>query len=205
MEKISLLVFLFFTVICFKTVLCQTLTPTLFAPRIVSTEFQETTASFTPDMKTVYFTRSDILFSDNTIMESHFKNGKWSEPQVASFSGLWRDSEPNVSPDGKRLFYVSNRPVSGDKPLTDPFKGRITPGANLWYVERKGDDWGEPIHIEGEINAVPRVFNPSITSSGTLYFSAYLADGGGENQIYKLVPVDDVYKTFERLSFSDPQ
>ena len=144
--------------------------PEIFAPGIVSTVFQETSASFTPDGKTVYFTRSDIQFADNTILESHFQNNRWSQPEVASFSGIWRDSEPNVSPDGKKLFYVSNRPISGDKPLTDPFNGRITPGANIWYVEKKGNDWGEPVHLEGAINAVPRVFNPSITKSCVLYF-----------------------------------
>ena len=179
--------------------------PEIFAPGIVSTVFQETSASFTPDGKTVYFTRSDIQFADNTILESHFQNNRWSQPEVASFSGIWRDSEPNVSPDGKKLFYVSNRPISGDKPLTDPFNGRITPGANIWYVEKKGNDWGEPVHLEGAINAVPRVFNPSITKSCVLYFSAFLPDGGGKNQVYRSVPVNGIYGAPELLSFSDSQ
>ena len=78
--------------------------PKLFAPGVVSTEFMETSASFMPDGKTIYFTRSDITFSDNTILESKFKNGRWNKPEVASFSGVWRDSEPNVSPDGTKLY-----------------------------------------------------------------------------------------------------
>jgi Tol biopolymer transport system component len=205
MIKISSLIFLFYLSASFQTVFCQTARPQLFAPEIVSTEFMETSASFMPDGKTVYFTRSDIQFNDNTILESHFKNGKWSEPEVASFSGVWRDSEPDVSPDGKRLFFVSNRPISGNTPLIDPFNGRITPGANIWYVDRKGDDWGEPLHLDGAVNAIPRVFNPSITKSGTLYFSAFLPDGGGKNQIYRSIPTNGVYGSIERLSFSDPQ
>jgi Tol biopolymer transport system component len=179
--------------------------PELFAAGVVSTEFMETSSTFSPDGKTVYFTRSDIQFADNTILQSHFRNGVWTTPEVASFSGVWRDSEPDVSPDGMKLFFVSNRPVSGDKPLIDPFEGRITPGANIWYVEKRGDGWGEPVHLAGAINQVPRVFNPSITKSGILYFSAYLSDGAGKNQIYRSVPVNGVYGAPERLSFSDPQ
>ena len=187
----------------FQTGFCQTVQPVLFAPGVVSTEFNETSATFTPDRKTVYFTRSDVLFTDNTILESHFKNGKWSEPQVASFSGVWRDSEPHVSPDGSKLFFVSNRPASGDKPLVMSFDGQTHDGANIWYVEKKSNGWGEPIHIAGAINEFPSVYNPSIARSGTLYFSGVLPDEPTKNQIYRSVPVGEVYGKPERVSFSD--
>lgn len=180
--------------------------PELFAPGVVSTEFMETSASFTPDGKSVYFTRSDFQFSDNTILVSHLKNGKWQAPQVASFSGVWRDSEPVVSPDGMKLFFVSNRPVKPtDKPLVANFGGRNFPGANIWYVEKKGNDWGEPVHIDGALNALPTVYNPSVARNGTLYFSGVLPDGEGKNQIYRSVLTSGVYGKPERLSFSDPK
>ena len=183
----------------------QAAKPVLFAPGVVSSEFMETTATFAPDGKTVYFTRSDVQFSDNTILESHLKNGKWSEPRVASFSGVWRDSEPNVSPDGKRLFFVSNRPVTaGDKPLTATFGPRTFPGANIWYVERKADgNWGEPVHIEGAMNEFKTVYNPSVARSGTLYFSGVLPDDPAKNQIYKSVLTNGIYGKPERVQFSD--
>ncbi len=173
----------------------------LFAPGIVSTSAMETSSSFTPDGKTVYFTRSDVAFSDNTIMFSTIKNGQWANPEVASFSGVWRDSEPFVARDGKRLYFVSNRPpAAGKDTLLTP---RGTPGTNLWYVEKTGDGWGDPIHIEGPINAVPMVYNPSVAANGAIYFSGNLPDGGGRNQVYRSVPVNGIYGTPERLSFSD--
>lgn len=130
-----------------QMVLSQTVQPQLFAPGVVSTEFMETSAAFTPDGKTVYFTRADFQFSDNTIMESHFKGGKWTKPEVASFSGVWRDSEPHVSPDGTKLFFVSNRPATGDKPLLANFSGRSFPGANIWYVEKKQKAGANPFTL----------------------------------------------------------
>ena len=186
-----------------KPIFCQTAQPELFAPGIVSTEFMETSAAFTPDGKTVYFTRADFQFSDNTIMESHFKGGKWQEPEVASFSGVWRDSEPHVSPDGAKLFFVSNRPVTGEKPLVTNFSGRSFPGANIWYVEKKGKTWGDPVHINGAVNALPTVYNPSVARNGTLYFSGMLSDGEGRNQIYRSLLTNGEYGKPERLPFSD--
>ena len=201
---IALLIFCYFFGSSLQCVLCQIAQPKLFAPGVISTEFMETSATFTPDEKTVYFTRSDFQFSDNTILESHFAGGKWKEPEVASFSGEWRDSEPHVAPNGTKLFFVSNRPVkAGGKPLVANFGGRSFPGANIWYVEKKGNDWGEPIHIEGAVNAVPSVYNPSVAKNGTLYFSGVLPDGEGKNQIYRSVLKNGEYGAPERLSFSD--
>jgi hypothetical protein len=194
-----------FNISLFSSASAQTAKPVIFAPGVVSSEFMETTATFTPDGKIVYFTRSDMQFSDNTILESQLKNGKWSEPQVASFSGIWRDSEPNVSPDGKRLFFVSNRPVSaGGEPITANFGNRTFPGANIWYVERKANgDWGEPVHIEGAMNEFKTVYNPSVARNGTLYFSGVLPDDPTKNQIYKSVLANGVYGKPEKVSFSE--
>lgn len=182
----------------------QTAKPTLFAPGIVSSEFTDTTATFSPDAKTVYFVRSDVQENLNTILESHLKNRKWSEPRVVSFSGWWNDSEPAVSPDGQKLFFTSNRPLTAEgKPLTATFRNRIGTGKNIWYVNKKGDAWGEPIHIGGALAEYQMVYNPSVAKNGTLYFSGVLPDDPTKNQIYRSVPVNGVYGKPERLSFSD--
>lgn len=175
--------------------------PELFAPEIISTEFQETSSSFTPDGKTIYFTRSDMQFADNTILESHFLNGKWGKPEVASFSGIWRDSEPYLSPDGTKLFFTSNRPTSADgKLLLTP---RGNPGSNIWYVNKIGDKWSEPVHLEGAINSLPTVYNPSVAGSGNLYFSGNLPSGGSKNQIYFSKFAEGQYEAPILLPFSD--
>lgn len=182
----------------------QTATPTLFASGVVSSEFTDTTATFSPDGRTVYFVRSDAQENLNTILESHLKNGKWSEPRVVSFSGWWNDSEPSVSPDGQKLFFTSNRPVTaGGKPLTVTFRNRVGTGKNIWYVEKKGDDWSAPVHIEGALAEYQMIYNPSVARNGTLYFSGVLPDDTTKNQIYRSVPVNGVYGKPERLSFSD--
>jgi len=176
--------------------------PQIFAPGVISSEFSETTAAFTPDGKTVYFTRSDAYETDNTIMVSQLDGQRWSEPKVAVFSGEWRDSEPHVTRDGKRLYFVSNRPATpGGMPLITA----TSPGANLWCLERRGDGWGPPVHVDGPADATAMIYNPSITSDGTLYFSGVLPDGGSKNQIYRARLSQDHYHYMkpERLPFSD--
>lgn len=180
--------------------------PTLFAPDVVSTDMMETTASFTPDGKTVYFTRSDNRFTDNTIMFSEFKNGKWNQPEVASFSGVWRDSEPHVAPDGKKIFFVSNRPATPDgQPLVAESNGRKFPGANVWYCEKTGNDWSEPKRIEGAVNETNEIYNPSVARNGNLYFSARYPSNEPSlgYKVYRAVYNDGKYEKPERLSFSD--
>jgi Tol biopolymer transport system component len=177
---------------------------TLFAPGVVSTEFMETSASFTPDGKKVYFTRSDVQFSDNTIMESSLKNGRWSEPKVASFSGVWRDSEPFVSPDGKRLFFVSNRPVkTGEAPLVANSNGRNFPGANIWYVEKKGDGWSEAVHVDVDVNGSVTIYSPSVAANGNLYFSGTIDKDQRATAIFRSVYTNGKYAKAEKLSFND--
>lgn len=180
--------------------------PEMFAPDIVSTDLMETTASFTPDGKTVYFTRSDNRFADNTIMFSVMKNGKWSQPEVASFSGVWRDSEPHVSHDGKRFFFVSNRPANRDGvALMAESNGRKFPGANVWYCDKTDQGWSDPIHIDGPVNDTAEIYNPSVAANGNLYFSARYAtkESSVGYKIYRSVYKDGKYESPERLSFAD--
>ena len=112
----------------------------LIGPGVISTGMQETSVALIPDGQALYFMRSDTAGADNTIMVSQREGSGWAMPQVAAFSGEWHDSEPTLSPDGRRLYFVSNRPPQpGAAPLTATMMGQHFPGKNLWYVERQSD------------------------------------------------------------------
>ncbi|MBD9468058.1 PD40 domain-containing protein [Pseudoxanthomonas sp. PXM01] len=161
-----------------------------FAPGVISTAYNETSATFSPDGREMYFMRGDLVSSRNAILSARRKDdGSYGDVRLAPFSGTWNDSEPHVSPDGRRLYFVSNRPVHPGGESLVAKRGRMAfPGANLWYVERKGDGWGEPVHIGGEIARVPMVYNPSVAANGNLYFSAHREDAGAGFQVYKVTP-----------------
>lgn len=158
----------------------------LVGPGTVSTGSQETSVAMTPDGNTLYFMRSDFGEKDDTILVSRRQDGHWTQPEVASFSGQWHDSEPTLSTDGKRLYFVSNRPVHpGDAPVTAEMSGQHFAGTNLWYVERQADGrWGQPVHVDGALNDGNMIYNPSIAANGDIYFSAHRKDSGNAYQIY---------------------
>ncbi|TBR36073.1 MULTISPECIES: TolB family protein [Dyella] len=177
----------------------------LFGAGVISTGMQETSATFTPDGNTVYFMRSDFAERDDTIMLSHRQQGRWSPAEVASFSGQWHDSEPALSPDGKRLFFVSNRPVKpGDKPLVAEMMGQKFAGKNLWYVERQANgSWGQPMHVDGAHNDGVMLYSPSVAANGDVYFSAHRPDSGKAYQIYVIHKTATGYSAPEQVTLGD--
>jgi hypothetical protein len=72
------------------------LEPTVFAPNEISTGDYESHPQFTLDGRTLYFLKSTADFNFWTIVLSRFEKGKWSEPQVATFSGQYSDADPGV-------------------------------------------------------------------------------------------------------------
>jgi len=177
----------------------------LLAPGIISTGLKETSAAFAPDGNTVYFVRSDASEVNDTILVSHLENGRWKTPRVASFSGRWHDSGPAQSPSGKRLYFVSNRPVHpGDAPLTISVGGKQYPGTNLWYVERQPDgNWGKPVHVDGTLNNGAMLYHPTVAENENIYFSAHRKDSGKFYQIYVVRPTKTGYTAPQRLDLGN--
>lgn len=108
--------------------------PKIFAPGIVSTDGFEFAITFTPEIDEFYFTRrsGEKHFGTNTIVYSKMKNGKWTEPDIAPFSGRYFDFEPHISPDGEKLYFGTRRPFK---------EGEQSRGMKQWCLERNGSGW----------------------------------------------------------------
>ncbi len=148
--------------------------PKIFAPGIISTELPEFATTFSPDGKTVYFNQTPADRSKLIILQSNYSDGKWTKPVNLPFSdGTYRDIDPFVSPDGKRLYFCSNRPVTGTEPKPD---------FDIWYVTRKGNGWSEPINPGSPLNSAANEIFVSAATNGALYFRS---DAGGARGIYR--------------------
>ncbi len=141
--------------------------PTVFVQEGVSLPNDQSVATFMPDGNTVY------IAAGQTICFSKMVNNKWTKPTVAAFSGQWKDWDPALSPDGKRLVFVSTRPLD-DMPQNKPQKN-----AHLWYVDRlSGDGWSKPKHLDAPVNLEGlNDYGPSVSSSGTICFCCRGRDG----------------------------
>src|SRR5215472_8510981 len=77
---------------------------------IISTPDDELGGTITADGKTLYFEKSAAPHYLYVLYESHLVAGKWSTPAILPFSGLYRDTDPVLSPDEKTLLFASDRP-----------------------------------------------------------------------------------------------
>jgi WD40 repeat protein len=168
----------------------QAPTPEL-APAPLATREDELNAAFTPDGESVYFTRK-LGDRFGVILVSRRRGGRWTPPEVAPFSGQYADYDPFVTPDGRRLFWMSNRPVNG-LPRTD---------FDIWMVERNGEGWGAPVHLEAPVNGEGSEYYPTVAANGTLYFSSNRAGGKGRGDLYRSRLVDGRYTAVESLGDS---
>lgn len=172
-----------------------TATPTPFAPGIVSTAKEEYRITFTRDGKTAYFGRADAFFPasrQSWIYETHRVGGEWSTPVVASFSGRYSDIDPFVSPDGRRLFFSSIRPVDG-----------VTRAdADVWMVERTASGWSEPVNLGPVVNSPDDDLYPSVDARGTLYFAStrpHAPDRPGKWSVWQFRRAAGAYQPGVRL------
>lgn len=144
--------------------------PIVFAPGVISTPFIDAAASFKPDGNTVYFAQGTIYM---TVCLSKRAGGEWTKPKVASFSGRWSDWDPFLSPNGKRLFFVSSRPLDGVSP------DKLTKKSHLWYVDQVAEDeWSAPHFLDAPFNLDSlNNYAPTVSSAGTLFFCSIGRDG----------------------------
>src|SRR5690348_8067958 len=89
--------------------------PQVFMPGSLSGPASEDCLSLTPDGNTAVYDLSSG--KDVFIVTARRTNGAWSAPSIAPFSGVWKDHDPALSPDGTFLVFASNRPtVLGNPP-----------------------------------------------------------------------------------------
>lgn len=171
----------------------QISTPEVFASGIVCTG-NEFTVTFMPDRKEAYFTRFNAKQRINHIYRTLLVNGEWQTPTLVEFSrDEFRDLDPSVSPDGKRMFFTSTRP----KPNGDP--SAPTRDMNIWVADRQGNGWGTPQWIEN-INSPTKEGSASVARDGTLYFFSDRGAAPNKNSIYSSKLVNGNYVAPERLS-----
>lgn len=174
----------------------------VFAPGVISGGAHDSAPAFSPSGKVVYFGRSSP--AQSVILVSRLgSDGKWSQPDIAPFSGRWHDMEPAMSPDGHYLVFVSNRPDQGDAPEVEGyFNGSKQMGGRLWRVDREGDGWSAPRLLPAQVNVSTTVFAPSVARDGSLYFMTPDAKSG-KFRLFRAQAIANGYAAAVALPFSD--
>ena len=150
---------------------------TPLSTKINTTKYNEGAQTISPDGKYLFFTgcnRPDGLGRCD-IYVSHREGKDWGEPYNVGKpvnSEYW-ESQPAISPDGRTLYFISNRP--GGSGGYDIWKSTITDDAK----------WGPAINLGPEINTPYDENTPFLHADGkTLYFSSDGWPGFGNKDIY---------------------
>ncbi len=163
-----------------------------FLPEIIGQFPNVRDVSISPNRDEIHFTVQSLQGELSAILRIHLVAGKWSEPTIAGFSGKYLDLEPFYSPDGLRLYFVSNRPL-------DESVSTAPKDYDIWYIERKVafDSWSAPINLGAPVNTKSNEFYPSVSRNHTLY---YTSDGPGTKG------KDDIYfSTYVNGKYQSPQ
>ncbi len=134
----------------------------IFAPQVLSTPAPEFATTISPDGKLLLFNRTSDDRKTIYLMQSEWENGAWSKPKLASFADSnYRDVDPFFTPDGRYLFFSSNRPR----------RGKAGKDFNIWVVEKKETGWSKPVALGKSVNTPEDEIFTSLTADGHLYFT----------------------------------
>lgn len=131
----------------------------------------ESSATFSKDGKSVYFTRNNFKegnFVRDTlgvsrlkIFKAEFIMGRWQNIQELPFnSDQYSIAHPSLNENGTKLYFASDMPGTYGN-------------SDIFYVNINQDNtYGEPINLGREVNTEGRETFPFISASNMLYFAS---------------------------------
>ena len=168
--------------------------PELYGAGLFSTGAWDFFVAFSPDGRGVLFCRATDDFSAYRIYETRLDaGGRWSAPAVPSFAAEWSNADPHFTPDGRTLFFISNRPAPGDSNAQTTY--------DIWVVSRDSTGaWAAPRLVPAPISLRDGdEWSPSVAANGNLYFGSERPGGRGALDLWMARLVDGIYQAPENL------
>lgn len=154
--------------------------PERWTPAEISTDQYESSPTLSPDGRELFFFRADRQFDHYRLLSTRCAGGRWSapaEPLFAAAPGVL-ETDPAFSPDGRRLYYGSDRHHKDD--------------LDIWKVERNADgEWGAPTRLPEPVNSTRSELLPRELADGRLLFGSNRPGGPGGRDLYLATPQDD--------------
>jgi TolB protein len=148
--------------------------PALVAPGTVSSEFSEIRATVSPDGQWMLWGSTNRPGGPKgwNIWRSQRAASGWGAPQSVSFNSEANDFDPAFSPDGRWVYFFSNR------------EGGLG-GDDIYRVAVDGDRFGAPEHLGRAVNTAKDEWAPAISPDGkTLLFATDGRGGAGRHDLF---------------------
>jgi len=136
--------------------------PEIFAPNIISKQDRyEFGCTFSKSGEEFFFgiegeEKAEIYYTK-------LKDGIWTSPEPLYKNALYSSNDPMLSPNENRLYFISD---------TVSHKIEKNSDIDIWYSEREGDGWSDPINAGDQINSSRNEYFISFSNDETMYFSS---------------------------------
>ncbi|MBN2346729.1 MAG: PD40 domain-containing protein, partial [Candidatus Aminicenantes bacterium] len=141
------------------------MTPEIFAPGVVSRDGIEWKLTMSADGSEILYEERDPVTNAASFIIRNWTGDSWGEPLALPYGRKYMEIEHSLSPDGKKILFVSNRPASGQgDPLQTP---------DIWLAEKSGDQWGDPVRLGSPVwtdHPADIEAHPGFTPDGGIYF-----------------------------------
>jgi len=167
--------------------------PELYGAGLFTTGAWDFFMAFTPDQRRALFCRADDEFARYAILETRLDAaGRWTPPVTPRFAAEASNADPHISPDGRRVYFISNRAGDG---------GAERATYDIWVAAlQPSGEWGAPERLAAPVNdADVDEWSPSIAASGNLYFGAGRPGGHGGSDLWVARWVGGAYQPPENL------
>lgn len=150
-------------------------------PGALNSPAHDACTSISPDGKLIYVYKNDVNDKDSrggNIFVSKSTNGRWRKPESMGKpvnTSYW-EGGACLSPDGKKLFFTSERPGGQGK-------------SDIWMIEKIDKKvWGKPLNLGPEINSANDEGGLFLAPDGkTLFFCSNGPKSMGSYDIFKSV------------------
>lgn len=155
----------------------------------VNSKLHDGPAVVTKDVGTMWFTRNNFFkgksgkssngISRLAIYKAQWRNGEWSTTEQFLYNNPECSvGHPALSPDGKRIYFVSDMPGGNG-------------GTDIYMCRDMGGTWGEPENLGPGINTPYNEAFPFIGKDGVLWFSSNGHPGLGGLDVFQAKPGGD--------------
>lgn len=152
--------------------------PQLVDPGQLSSPMHESGGSFTSDGRQVVFALRAGPYYRSTIVIGTRKGRTWTFKAAPFSGGLDYDTDPFILPNGRAIYFSSNR---------NPVGGVAKADFDIWRAFRTPTGWTEPQLVQA-VNSPANETSPVVSETGVLYFSSRRT---GRGDIYIAEPTDD--------------
>lgn len=167
----------------------ETATDPMVMRKDLNSRYHDGTATYDPIRKRLYFTRDNFYYGKLTkasngevklgIYYSDISKGEQGQEEWSALVPFEQNNpeynlgQPCISPDGKRLYFVSDMPGGSG-------------GTDIWYCDDAGGQWGVPKNMGTKVNTPGGEMYPFITKDSTLFFSSTGHPGLGGYDLFSV-------------------